>query len=218
MFCLKVASDPGWADCAEASIANVLVDHAHCEMKAATNAMSLAARHPQDLETVRALTALAREELDHFDRVVGFIEARGLALGAPPVDRYAAELRASIGKLPHSPFPKNAGLVDRLLVSAIIEARSCERFKLLVERLARIEPAASPEREAHRDLRAFYEELFAAEARHYRALVDLAIKAAGAGARDDVVARLDRLSVLEGAIVAKLALVSAREERAAIHG
>ncbi len=212
MFCLKVASDPAWAEGAHESIAAVLVDHAHCEMKAATNAMSLAARHPQDLETVRALTALAREELDHFDRVVGFIESRGLELGAPPVDRYAAELRACIGRLPHSPFPRNAGLVDRLLVSALIEARSCERFKLLVERLA-IEPEREPE------LRAFYEELFAAEARHYRMLVDLATKAAGgANMRDEVVERLERLSVLEGAIVANLALVSGAVERAAIHG
>lgn len=207
MFCLKVPSDPAWAAQAQESMADILVDHAHCEMKAATNAMSLAARHPDDLDVVRALTALAREELDHFDQVVTFLEARGLSLGTPPVDHYAAALRAAIGKLPHSPFSRNSGLIDRLLVGALIEARSCERFKLLVERI-------DAEREP--ELHAFYEELFAAEARHYRMLVDLATKAAE-GRRDEVVDRLERLSVLEGAIVKKLAS-KASQERAAIHG
>lgn len=206
MFCLKVPSDAGWAAAANESIESVLVDHAHCEMKAATNAMSLAARHTHDIGLVRALIDLAREELEHFDRVVSFIEQRGLRLGPPPVDDYAAALRGALGRLPASPFGSNGGFVDRLLVSALIEARSCERFKLLVETL-------SPEREP--ELRAFYEELFAAEARHYRTLVDLAARAAGSAPREDVIARLEQLSVLEGAIVARLA---AREDRATIHG
>lgn len=207
MFCLKVPSDPAWAEHAHESLEAILIDHAHCEMKAATNAMSLAARHPGDLSLVRALTALAREELDHFDRVVSFLESRGLSMSKPPVDSYAADLRTCIGTLGPSPFPRNAGLVDRLLVSALIEARSCERFKLLIERL---------DREREPELFAFYEELFAAEARHYRMLVDLAITAGGGPAsRDVVVDRLERLSVLEGAIVQKLAHA---ETRATIHG
>lgn len=208
MFCLKVPSDPAWVDHAHDAIEAILVDHAHCEMKAATNAMSLAARHPHDLAIVRALVALAQEELEHFGRVVDFIEKRGLRLGQPPVDTYAAELRGAIGKLPPSPFGSLQGLVDRLLVGALIEARSCERFKLLIERL---DPAREPE------LHAFYEELFACEARHYKTLVDLATRATSKerDRRSEVVARLEQLSEIEGAIVKKLA---GADERAMIHG
>ena len=206
MFCLKVPSDPTWASFAEGSLAAILADHAHCEMKAATNALSLAARHPQDLGIVRALVDVAREELDHFSRVVDFLEARGIVLGPPDVDTYAAKLRAEIGKLPPSPFPRNAGLVDRLLVAALIEARSCERFRLLLDRLDRTREAA---------LAAFYEELFAVEARHYTDMVDRAVRAAGgAHERSRVVERLELLSVQEGRIVRELAA----EARATIHG
>jgi tRNA 2-(methylsulfanyl)-N6-isopentenyladenosine37 hydroxylase len=205
MFCLKVPSDPEWADRATDSIEEILVDHAHCEMKAASNAMSLATRIPHDFVIVRELVALAQEELRHFEEVVGYLEKRGLRLGPPPVDDYAAALRSAPPKLPASPFGSNGGIVDRLLVGALIEARSCERFKLLIERL---DPAREPE------LRSFYETLFAAEARHYRTLVDLATRAGG-GRRDEVMARLERLSELEAGIVQRLA---AREERAAIHG
>lgn len=211
MLCLTTPTDPGWAIAAARDFEGVLVDHAHCEMKAATFALSLVARHPTNLSLVRALTALAREELDHFDRAVAFIESRGLKMGAPPVDTYASDLRACIAKLPPSPLPRSAGLVDRLLVGAMIEARSCERFKLLIERL---DQAREPE------LHAFYEELFACEAKHYRLLVDLAVHAASevhdeAAARAIVTARLDRLAELEGAIVAGLAK---GDERATVHG
>src|SRR5215472_15533895 len=148
----------------------VLVDHAHCEMKAASNALSLAARHPGDLSLVMALTDLAREEIDHFQQVVAMLDRRGLKLGPPPVDAYAAELRRVA-----SARPRPAGvdaLVDRLLVGALIEARSCERFKLLAAALdARDE-----------ELRRLHEELFAAEARHYCTYVDLATRAAGGDA------------------------------------
>ena len=182
-------------------------------MKAASNALSLAARHPVNLALVRALTDLAREEIEHFQRVLGFLEARGLPLGSPMVDTYAADLRKACGALPR----KDAvpPIVDRLLVSALIEARSCERFKLLTV-------ALSPERDP--ELHAFYTELFAAEARHYQVLVDLAIDAAdGDGPR--VLARLALLSEREGEIVRALALPPSRvpgspqkNGRAAIHG
>lgn len=178
----------------------VLVDHAHCEMKAATNALSLVVRHPDDFELVRALTELAREELAHFQRVVDFLEARGLALGAPGVDDYAAELRRAMNRLPRCELPL---VVDRLLVSALIEARSCERFKLLL--------AALPETS---DLRAFYEELFAAEARHYRDYVDLATRAAGARGAE-VAPRLALLAEAEAGIVSALAESAAR---GTVHG
>ncbi|WP_394825291.1 tRNA isopentenyl-2-thiomethyl-A-37 hydroxylase MiaE [Pendulispora albinea] len=193
MFCLKVRSDPGWAKEAVANFDKVLADHAHCEMKAASNALSLAARHPDDLALVRALTDLAKEELEHFQQVLTVLERRGIPLGPPEVDTYAADLRKSAKERPSGLPP----LVDRLLVGALIEARSCERFKLL---LGALDPAQE------RAIFDFYTELFAAEARHYRTFCDLAIAAAGGpNAREAVEARLETLSVLEGQIVSRLA-------------
>jgi tRNA 2-(methylsulfanyl)-N6-isopentenyladenosine37 hydroxylase len=219
MFCLRAPTDPGWAALASKDLDAVLVDHAHCEMKAATNALSLAVRHASDLGLVRALTEIAKEELAHFQRVVDFLERRGLSLGAPPVDDYAAELRRAMNGLPLTDLPL---VVDRLLVGALIEARSCERFKLL---LGALPPECPP------DLCAFYEELFAAEARHYRDYVDLAIRAGsthaprevalsagvdrGRSMRERVEARLDQLAEAEGRIVQRLAK---RETRGMIHG
>ena len=203
VLCLQTPSDPSWAIEAIRDLDHVLVDHAHCEMKAASNALSLAARNPDNLALVRALTDLAREEIEHFQRVLTFLEARGLSLGTPIVDTYAAELRRAVGALPQKDAPPP--IVDRLLVGAIIEARSCERFKLLMGALS---PSGEPE------LHAFYTELFVAEARHYQVLIDLAIDAAGGDAAR-VDARLAMLSVREGEIVRKLAK---RDDRATIHG
>jgi tRNA 2-(methylsulfanyl)-N6-isopentenyladenosine37 hydroxylase len=211
MFCLRVPTDPAWAKKAVEDLDAVLIDHAHCEMKAATNALSLVLRHPDDLALVRALSDLAREELDHFRRVVAFVDRRGLRLGAPPIDDYAGELRRAANVLPHANIP---AITDRLLVGALIEARSCERFKLLVSALP---PDTSAE------LRVFYEELFACEARHYRMYVDLARDALrthwpGAEERDvdsAVQARLSLLAEAEGKIVRSLA---SRDSRASVHG
>jgi tRNA-(ms[2]io[6]A)-hydroxylase len=213
MFCLRVPTDPSWAQEAVKDLDAVLVDHAHCEMKAASNALSLVMRHPGDLGLVRALTELAREELDHFHRVTSFLERRGLQLGVPPVDGYAAELRKAMGKLPNANVPS---LTDRLLVGALIEARSCERFKLLLDALD-LDPATSPE------LRAFYEELFACEARHYRTYVDLAraaLRSHVPGLPEHEVdatvqSRLGLLADAEGRIVRGLA---EHDIRASVHG
>ena len=202
MFCLRAATDSAWAASAVKDLDAVLVDHAHCEMKAATNALSLVVRHSSDLGLVRALTELAREELDHFQRVVDFLEARGLRLGPPPVDDYAADLRRAMNALPASELPL---VTDRLLVGALIEARSCERFKLLIQAL----PADCPA-----DLRAFYDELFACEARHYRQYVDLAVRTAGPLA-SLVEGRLALLAEAEARIVRSLAQ---RDERGTVHG
>jgi tRNA-(ms[2]io[6]A)-hydroxylase len=211
MFCLRVATDPSWAKEAALDLDAVLVDHAHCEMKAASNALSLVMRHPGDLALVRALTDLAREELDHFRRVVAFLDRRKLELGAPPIDNYAAELRKATSALPNPNIPS---LTDRLLIGAIIEARSCERFKLLLDAL----PS-----DTSSELRVFYEELFACEARHYRMYVDLARESLraqwqGAEERDVDSAVQSRLSLFadaEGKIVRALA---ERDIRATVHG
>jgi tRNA-(ms[2]io[6]A)-hydroxylase len=208
MLSLKTETDVAWAEEAIRDLDRVLVDHAHCEMKAASNALSLATRHPASPAVVRALTLLAREELDHFQRVLTFLEERGLSLGSPPVDEYAAALRREAAAEKRG--PQLGALVDRLLVGALIEARSCERFKLL---------AGALDRAGERAMSAFYTELLAAEARHHRELVDLAVLAAeSSGAtRNDVLARLEMLAEREAVIVNDLALRPAAG-RATIHG
>jgi len=180
MLGLKRPTDPSWARIALSNLDAVLVDHAHCEMKAASHAMSLATRHPHDLKMVLALIDLAREELDHFAQVVKELARRGIELGPPPIDDYAAELRKRV---------RSGELADRLIIAALIEARSCERFKLLLE-------AMKPDHPMY----AFYTELFEAEARHYRTFVDLAIAAHGDEA--EIRARLDRALEIEAEIIA----------------
>jgi tRNA-(ms[2]io[6]A)-hydroxylase len=206
MLCLRVPTDRAWAAAAMRDVDAVLVDHAHCEMKAASNALSLASRPSGDPELVLALTDLAREEIDHFRRVFSVLVARGVTLGPPPVDVYAAELRRASNAAPRDlTLPP---LVDRLLVGALIEARSCERFKLLA--------AAAAEAGDCGELHALWTDLLAAEARHYATFLDLAVRAAG-GRRELVSARLEQLAQLEGAIVAALAAAEGAS-RATIHG
>jgi tRNA-(ms[2]io[6]A)-hydroxylase len=160
--------------------------------------MSLATRWPATPRLARALTDVAEEELRHFRQVMTLLEARGLGLGKPEVDVYAAELRRAANltsdKTPHG------SLADRLLVGSLIEARSCERFRLLADALAARGDALAP----------FYEELFACEARHYTTMVDLAVEVRG----DERRVR-DRLAVIaraEGEIAARLGV------RPTIHG
>jgi len=197
MLGLLAPTDARWVEEAMADLDAVLRDHAHCEMKAASHALSFAMRHPDDLALVRKLTALAKEELDHFERVVEILAAREIPLGTPPVDEYAAALRHGAHRLPKTCAP----MIDRLLVCALIEARSCERFKLLLDRMG----------ESH-ELHAFYKELFAAEARHFREYTELAIAAASS---DVVEKRLAELAAVEADIVRARAK---SEHRATIHG
>jgi tRNA-(ms[2]io[6]A)-hydroxylase len=207
MLCLKVSTDGHWIDAVLRDVDAVLVDHAHCEMKAASNALSLAARHPGSTRLSLALTDLAREEIDHFQRVLALLAARGVALGPPTVDGYAADLRRAVHGAPRD--ARLPVLVDRLLLGALIEARSCERFKLLAQ--------AVREFPAHADLQALWTELFAAEARHYTTFFDLAIVVAS-GDRARVFARLELLAELEGDIVHAAAGSGNDALRATIHG
>jgi tRNA-(ms[2]io[6]A)-hydroxylase len=186
-----VATDPAWVERASADIARVLVDHAHCEMKAASNALSLSVRCVGHASVTRALVEIAEEELRHFRRVLEELERRGIELGPPEEDWYAAELRRRIAKR-SKPRGIDAIIVDRLLVGALIEARSCERFKLLA--------TAMKPRDA--DLAAFYEELFAEEARHHRTFCDLA----QAVAKNEglVRSRLAELAAIEAEVVRDL--------------
>jgi tRNA-(ms[2]io[6]A)-hydroxylase len=197
MLGLAQPTDEAWVSHALADVDALLIDHAHCEMKAASNAMSLAVRHADRPSLVNAMMLLAEEELRHFREVHDKLVARGKVLGPPPVDAYAALLRKAVGR--------NATLVDRLLVGALIEARSCERFSLLAEH------CPDPE------LARFWKELLAAEAGHYRTFVDLAVSE---GERDGLDAatvreRLRELARREGVIVAELAKGA---ERGSIHG
>lgn len=197
MLGLRHATDPAWAADAVLHLDELLVDHAHCELKAASNAMSLIARYTGRDALVAELTRLAAEELQHFQQVHSLLLKRGVGIGFPPVNAYAAALRVAASSLPErhkDPFV----LVDRLLVGALIEARSCERFKLVVDELAKRE--VQPEEV---ELREFYTELYACEARHYRTYVDLAKLAAGPFAAE-VDARFARLCDLEGEVVRQL--------------
>jgi tRNA-(ms[2]io[6]A)-hydroxylase len=192
MLCLAQATDPRWVEVALADLDAVLVDHAHCEIKAATNALSLASRAP-DSAMAGALAALAEEEVQHFRQVLEELSRRGLSLGLPPQDAYASELRAIAHRTRPGGRSQRETLLDRLLIGALIEARSCERFRLLSDAL---------KERGEADLAAFYDELFACEARHYRTLLDLGISAIG----DEAVVRkrLFELAHEEGILNAKL--------------
>lgn len=198
MLCLTHPTDPRWAEIALADFAATLADHAHCEMKAASNALSLATRWPASNRVSRALAGVAEEELRHFREVLALLERREVALGRPETDAYAADLRrAALATSDQTPA---GSLADRLLVGALIEARSCERFRLLADALAARGDA----------LASFYDELFACEARHYTTMVDLAIEVTGREPR--VRERLAVLARAEGAIAARLGV------RPTIHG
>jgi tRNA-(ms[2]io[6]A)-hydroxylase len=133
----------------------LLVDHAHCEKKAAGTALNLIFRYPQHGFLHAPLSRLAREELSHFEQVLHLLESRGLRFEAQRPSPYAGRLRKSIRT--HEP----ARLLDTLLCCSLIEARSCERFRLLSE------ATADPE------LRSFYAGLLACEARHHGTYVEL---------------------------------------------
>jgi tRNA-(ms[2]io[6]A)-hydroxylase len=199
MLGLRYGTDPRWAEQAVEKLDALLVDHAHCELKAASNALALAGRSPGFPVVARALVDLAEEEIRHYRQVVAELDRRGAALGKPPVDAYAAELlrRALASTRARSAADS---LSDRLLVGALIEARSCERFRLLADELAA---------RGRAELAGFYEELFAAEARHYRTFVDLAIAVRGEEAAR---ARLGELAVIEADVA------RATGDGAAIHG
>ena len=192
MLCLVRPTSPDWVSAALRDLDAVLIDHAHCEMKAAMNALSLSARAPNP-KMATQLAALAEEEASHFREVVHELETRGLALGMSPKDVYAESLRAAAHRTRPQGRSNEETLVDRFLVAALIEARSCERFRLLADALL---AAGSP-------MADLYERLFAAEARHYRTFLDLATEAA----RGDTVrvkARLAELAVEEAEVCKSL--------------
>ena len=187
MLSLLEPTDPSWVQAAEADLDGLLRDHAHCELKAAQSALGLLGRFGGEApEIIEPLVALAREEAQHFEQVHAELAQRGAELTSPASDPYVQGLRCAACE-DHREAPV---LLDRLLVCALIEARSCERFKLLSERLG-------SER-----LRDFYRGLMASEARHYGLFRGLAEARFGALAR----ARLGVLAAREAAVAAHLPL------------
>lgn len=158
MLGLKLATDPRWANIAESNLEEVLTDHAWCEQKATTNAISIIVSYPDRLEMVNVLTQIAQEELSHFEMVCQKIKERGYKLGKERKDNYVNELYSFMRK----GFSREIALMDRLLFSAMIEARSCERFKVLSEVIS------------DKALADFYRELMISEAGHYTTFLKLA--------------------------------------------
>ncbi len=180
MLNLAAATDPIWVDQALADLEELLLDHAHCERKAAGLAIRLLFRYPDHEYLHEPLSRLAREELAHYEEVLRVINARGGALRRQKPSSYAGQLTKAI----RSREPER--LVDTLLVAAIIEARSCERFKLLA---AKVEDPT---------LEKLYSGLLACEARHHNLYFDLAVRTGGERAAR---IRLGELAVVEAEIL-----------------
>jgi len=182
---LRLATDERWAKLCESNLDAVLSDHAWCEQKAASNAISTITKYPMYPELVDALTAVAIEEMEHFQMVVDKIRSKGMELHYEQKDSYVAELAKHIL---FGGGSRENQLVNRLLFSAMIEARSCERFRLLTETLD------DPE------LVEFYRELMISEARHYTTFLGLARKY---GKGIDVDKRWQEFLNYEGEIIKK---------------
>ncbi len=161
MLGLKLETDPRWVNIVEKNIEEILTDHAYCEQKAATNALSIMISYPYHTDIVDEMLTLAKEELTHFEMVHQKIKDRGLKLGFERKDEYVGELYKFMRKGDHR---KEIVLIDRLLFAAMIEARSCERFKLLSEQIN------------DEDLKEFYRELMISEATHYTLFIGFARK------------------------------------------
>lgn len=155
---LELPTDPRWANVAEKNIEDILVDHAYCEQKAASSCISLIVQYPERSKLVEVLTPVVAEEWSHFERVVEQLSKRGHGLGRQRVDEYVVELL----KLVRKGEGREVQLMDKLLVNALIEARSCERFKILWKNIT------------DEELQKFYYELMVSEAGHYHNFLDLA--------------------------------------------
>ena len=160
MLGLKLATDPRWATLVETNIEEILTDHAWCEQKAATNAITIISLNPEHTDLVTVLLLLAQEELEHFQMVHDIIKKRGYTLGRERKDSYVNELF----KVGIKGGSRQQSLVGRLLFSAMIEARSCERFKVLSENIK------------DEELSKFYHELMISEAGHYTTFLGFARK------------------------------------------
>lgn len=185
MLGLKLPTDPRWVRIVEKNIEEVLTDHAFCEQKAASTAISLIVTFPEFTELVDEMVALVKEEISHFKMVHDHIKKRGWVLGRERKDEYVIELQKF--------FPKGGSRIDqlvhRLLYAAMIEARSCERFRLLSEEIDDAE------------LREFYRKLMVSEANHYTMFLGFARKY---GNREEVDKKWQDLLAYEAEIMKNL--------------
>ena len=159
MFKLKLLTDPRWANIAEGNLSEILTDHAWCEQKATTNAITLITMLPEYPEIVTELLEIAQEELDHFQQVHEIIKKRGYEFGRERKDDYVNQLFKFIVQGSRENY-----IIDRMLFAAMIEARSCERFKVLTENIK------------DEELKTFYKELMISEANHYTTFIGFARK------------------------------------------
>ena len=193
MLGLKLPTDPRWVNIVEKNIEEILTDHAFCEQKATSTAISLIVGFPEYTELVQEMTALVKEEMSHFKMVHDKIIERGWTLGRDRKDDYVIQLIKF--------FPKGGSrttqLVHRLLYAALIEARSCERFRLLSEELE------------DQELATFYRNLMVSEANHYTMFLGFARKY---GNKKEVDTKWQQLLEYESKIIANLGTTEA------IHG
>ena len=187
MLGLKLPSDPRWVNIAKKNLEEVLSDHAFCEQKAASTAISLIVSFPEYTELVKEMIALVEEEMSHFKMVHDLILERGFSLGRDRKDAYVLKLLQF--------FPKGGSrttqLVHRLLLAALIEARSCERFRLLSEHLE------------DKKLAKFYRKLMISEANHYTSFLGFARQY---GDRGDVDQKWESLLEYEAEIMKSLSI------------
>ena len=185
MLGLKLPTDPRWVGIAEKNIDEILIDHAHCELKAASTANSLIMSFPEYAELVTEMVSLVKEEMSHFKMVHERLLKRNVVLGRDRKDLYVHDLLKF--------FPKGGSrttqLVHRLLYAALIEARSCERFRLLSENIK------------DQDLAKFYRDLMASEANHYTLFLGFARKY---GDREEVDKKWNDLLVYEAELMKNL--------------
>jgi len=158
MLGLKLLTDPRWANIAESNLEEILTDHAWCEQKAASNAISLITQNSEHQDLVHELTAIAIEEMQHFQQVIEWIKKKGYTLGRERKDDYVNQLM----KFCRKDGSRNMAFIDRLLFAAMIEARSCERFRVLSQNIQDSELAE------------FYHGLMVSEANHYTTFLGFA--------------------------------------------
>jgi len=191
MLGLKLPTDPRWANVAEKNIEEILVDHAYCEQKAASSCISLIVQFPEKQKLVETLTPVVAEEWEHFSMVLEQLNKRGYSLGKQRKDEYVVQVNKHIKK----GGSKEQQLVEKLLVNALIEARSCERFKRLHEKLE------------EEELKSFYYQLMVSEAGHYKNFISLAKEYYP---KDAVMRRWNEFLDIEAKIIKNLAVRSDR--------
>jgi tRNA-(ms[2]io[6]A)-hydroxylase len=179
---LKLPTDPRWANIAERNIEEILTDHAYCEQKATSSCISLIIQYPNLTELVDIVTPIVSEEWKHFEMVMMHLRKRGYELGKPRKDEYVVELQRKLLK----GGSKEQQLTEKLLLNALIEARSCERFKTLWQNIE------------DKELSEFYHKLMKSEARHYVTFIELARKYAP---REKVDKRWQELLEIEAEIL-----------------